>query len=916
MRRFSSASFASSASYASVGLLLCIALSLPAQAALPTPEEFAGFRMGEEGKLVRWEKIVEYFNLADKESDRVVVQQLGYSTLKNPFIMAIVSSPANLARLEEIKATQRRLAYPYDFTSDEAARLARSTPAVLLITLNIHSTEIGSTQMSLELIHRLATEKSPWMDHVLDNVVFLLVPSFNPDGQIMVVDWYNETKDGGALAPMPWLYHHYTGHDNNRDAFMLTQVESRYVTKVLYQDWFPQAYLDEHQMGNQGARIFVPPFRNPINPNVDPIIWGENGLLGFAMFTALHEAGFSGVTYDQFYTSWWQGGFLMEAWWHNMVGLLTEVASTRMATSIDQEQAKLGVLPKEPAMSGDEFQDALEKDPKRPLPVPRDVMPRNNYPNPWLGGKWTLRDIVDYELVATYALLEAMADSRVTLIENQVKMGRNAVEEGKKGNPYAWVFPPAQHDDGALYRLLEILHYAGVEVHRAEKPFKAGDKDYPAGSYVILMAQPFRAYAKDMLEVQKHPDPKSMPAGAMADQPYDVTAWTLPLQMGVEAKQIEKSFEAELKKLDSIPRVSGTILLPTGKMVTALDALPEGNDNPAPKKRPDRGGQRYGYLIQSGPNAKVIATNRLLKADAEVFWLTEKAEVGGWRYPAGTLWVRGVAPVDIDPIIGILSLEATELSAPPQAKRVRLRAPRVGLYQPWTASMDEGWTRWLLEQYEFPYTTLHNADLKAGKLGEKFDAIVFPADRNKQQILEGNKRKWTPEKYRGGIGEEGLKALQEFVRNGGTLVLLDESTDLALESWAVPIKNALKGVKRDDFACPGSLLKILVDPSHPVAYGMPPEATAFYDNGPAFDLAPGFSYTDVKVIARYPATNPLQSGWIRGPEYLSSRIAAAEVTYEKGRIILIGFGAQFRAQPHNTFKLFFNSLHYAAAEKP
>ncbi|HXE76119.1 MAG TPA: M14 metallopeptidase family protein [Candidatus Xenobia bacterium] len=875
--------------------LLPLILALPSQAALPTPEEFAGFRMGEEGKLVRWEKIVEYFNLAAQESDRVIVQELGKSTLKNPFIMAIISSPANLARLEEIKATQRRLAYPYALSPEETERLARSSPAVLLITLNIHSTEIGSTQMSLELIHRLATEKSPWMDHVLNSVVFLLVPSFNPDGQIMVVDWYEKTKDGGALAPMPWLYHHYTGHDNNRDAFMLTQVESRLVTKVLYQDWFPQAYLDEHQMGNQGPRIFVPPFRNPINPNVDPIIWAENGLLGFAMFTALHEAGLDGITYDQFYTSWWQGGFLMEAWWHNIVGLLTEVASTRMATSVEQEKARLGVPPKDPPMSGDEFQDLLEKDPKRPLPAPRDVMPRNNYPKPWLGGKWTLRDIIDYELVATYALLEAMADNRVTLIENQARMGRNAIEAGKKGNPYAWVFPPHQHDGGALYRLLEILRFAGVEVHRAEKAFKAGDTEYPAGSYVILMAQPFRAYAKDMLEIQKHPDPKTMPAGAMADQPYDVTAWTLPLQMGVEAKQIDKPFEAELTKLDSIPRDKGTV------------------------RNATRNGRTF--VVAPGPNSKVILTNRLLKAGAEVSWLTEKVSLrNSWTFPAGSLFVRNLAADKVAAMVeeaGVLAEEVKANDAAANAaRRVRLRAPRVGLYQPWTASMDEGWTRWLLEQFEFPYTTLHNADIKAGKLGEKFDVIVFPADRNKQQILEGNKRKWMPEQYRGGIGEDGLKALQEFVRGGGTLVLLDDSTQLALESWAVPVKNALKDVKREDFSCPGSLLRILVDPSHPVAYGMPPEATAFYDNGPAFDLAPGFSYTDVKVIARYPAPNPLQSGWIRGPEHLANRIAAAEVTYEKGRIILIGFGAQFRAQPHNTFKLFFNSLHYAAAEKP
>jgi len=898
MRRvsvLSSASSASYASYASVALLLLLALSLPAHAALPTPEEFAGFRMGEEGKLVRWEKIVEYYQLADQESDRVTVQELGKSTLGNPFILAVITSPANMARLDQIQATQRRLAYPYDLTPEETDRLARSSPSVLLITLNIHSTEIGASQMALELVHRLATEDSPWMDHVLNNVVFLLVPSFNPDGQIMVVDWYNKTKDTEhALASMPWLYHHYTGHDNNRDAFMLTQVESRHVTKVLYQDWFPQAYLDEHQMGAAGARIFVPPFRNPINPNVDPLIWAENGLLGFAMFTGLHEAGLEGITYDQFYTSWWQGGFLMEAWWHNIVGLLTEVASTRMATSTEQEKSKLGVPPKDPPMNFQQYLDALEKDPKTPLQAPRDVMPRNNYPRPWLGGKWTLRNIIDYELVATYSLLEAMADNRSTLIRNQVKMGQNAIEAGKNEKPYAWVFPPYQHDGGALYTLLEVLHFAGVEVHRAEKPFQAGDKDYHAGSFVILMAQPFRAYAKDMLEVQKHPDPKTMPAGAMADQPYDVTGWTLPLQMGVEAKQIDKAFEAELTKLDSIPREKGTV------------------------RNATRNGRAF--VVAPGPNNKALLTNRLLAAGAEVSWLTEKVSLkDSWTYPAGSLFVRNIAADKFASMVEELGVLAEEVKgndpAANSARRARLRAPRVGLYQPWTASMDEGWTRWLLEEFEFPYTSLHNADIKAGKLGEQFDVIVFPADRGKEQILDGNKRKFTPEEYRGGIGEEGLKALQEFVRGGGTILLLDDSTQLAVESWAVPIRNMLKDVKRDDFSCPGSLLKILVDPSHPVAYGMPPEATAVFSNGPAFDLAPGFSYTDVKVIARYPATNPLQSGWIRGDSYLHNRIAAAEVGYEKGRIILLGFGAKFRAQPHNTFKLFFNSLHYAAAER-
>lgn len=882
-------------------LVFCLSLGLVARAdspaAVPTPEEFAGFRMGTEGKLVRWEKIVDYFKLVDAASDRVEVEELGKSTQGNPFIMAVISSPHNLARLEEIKATQRRLAYPAGLSAEEADRLAQSSPAVLLITCNIHSTEIGSTQMSLELLHRLATDTSPAIQHILDHVVFLLVPSFNPDGQIMVVDWYNRVSNTEyALASMPWLYHYYTGHDNNRDAFMLTQVESRLVTKVLYQDWFPQVYLDEHQMGYSEARIFVPPFRNPINPNVDPIIWAENGLLGFAMNTALNEAGYSGVTYDQYYTSWWQGGFLMEAWWHNMVGLLTEVASTRMASPVVQETARLGVPPKGPAPSMQEFLDELEKDPAKPFPAPRDVMPRNNYPRPWLGGKWTLRDIVDYELVATYGLLEAVADNRVALLRNQVTMGQSAIEQGKKGSPYAYLFPPEQRDPGAMMKLLELLAFAGVEIHRADKTFKADDKDYPAGTFVILLGQPFRSYIKDMLEVQKHPDPKALPLGAMADQPYDVTAWTLPLQMGVKAVEVKKPFEASLTKLDAIPALEGHLAGLTRR------------------ERPSGA-----FLIRPEPNNTVLLTNRLLKAGAEVSWLSEPTVVEGRTYPPGTLLVQRANIDQVDKLVRELGLEGealTSFTGRLTTPRLRLRPPRVGLYQPWTASMDEGWTRWLLEQYEFPITSLHNADIKAGKLRDRFDVILFPGDRDKKEILEGNKRKFTPPDYKGGIGDEGLEALREFVRQGGTLVLLDASAELALESWAVPVKNVLKGVKRDDFACPGSLLKILVDTRHPVAYGMPEEATAMFVGSPAFDLAPGFSYTDVKVIARYPATDPLQSGWLRGPEYLENRIAAAEVRYEKGRIILLGFRAQFRAQPHNTFKLLFNSLHYAAAERP
>ena len=864
------------------------ATSLGAQT-LPEPEDFAGFEIGSDGNLVRWERIVDYMKQAGAASKRILTEEVGKTTLGNPFLVMTISSPRIMTRLNQVKARQRRIAFPGELTPAETRRLVQVPPAVVLITLNIHSTEIGSSQMALELVYRLATEDSEWVDHVLENVVFLLIPSMNPDGQIMVTDWYNETKDtDNAGASMPWIYHHYTGHDNNRDGFMITQKESRYLTNVLYRDWFPQVFLDEHQMGQSNARIFVPPWTNPINPNVDPIIWGENGLLGYAMFSALHEAGKTGIINDVTYTSWWRGGFAMDAWWHNTVGLLTEVASVRVATPTEQEMAKLGVPAKGPPPSREEMRRLQNENPNRTLDAPRDVMPRNNYPQPWLGGKWTLRDIVDYELIITYALLESIANNRTTLIANQIKMGRRAIEKGKTEKPHAFVFPAEQHDPGATAQLLEVLHYAGLDIHKTSESFEAGGETFSAGSHVVLMAQPFRAYAKDLLEIQNHPTPSDYPPGTMRDQPYDVTGWTAPLQMGVEAESIDDAFEAKLIKLSSIAPPLGT-----------LEATGSGG---------------FGFVISPEPNTKSTATNRLLKAGATLSWIDEAIDVSGGRYPPGSLLVEDVSAETVTETVRSLGLHGVELPQALDAPRRRLRTPRVALYQPWTASMDEGWTRWILEQHEFVFETIHNADLQSGKLGERFDAILFPGDRTGKQLLEGNTSKVTAEKYKGGIEPSGLDALETFVREGGSLVLMDHATSLAVDNWPVPLQNALKGLSREEFSAPGSLLEIQVDSRHPVAYGMPTTATANFNGSAAFDMAPGFSYTDISVIARYPSRNPLQSGWIHGHEQLHQRIAAAEVRFDRGRIVLIGFRPQFRAQSLNTYKLLFNAIHASALD--
>ncbi len=867
-------------------LAACFLLSAAfAQAGeIPTPSRFAGFVIGSDGNLLRWERIVDYFETVAQSSDRVRVEELGKTHNGNPFILATISSPKNLARLDEIRRTQHRIAHPAGLTEAEIEEIAWSSPAVVLITGNIHATEIAASQMAVEILHELATDDSRWTKNVLDHVVFLLAPSFNPDGQVMVVDWNNRVRGtDNTWAPLPWLYHPYVGHDNNRDAYMMTQPESRYINKVLFQDWFPQVYVDEHQQGNDGMRVFVPPFRNPINPNVDPAIWAAAGRIGFAMYQRLHEDGFRGVGYDQKYTAWWQGGFLRGAWFHNMVGILTEVASANLASPVVQLETELGKPPRNP-MTRSEWYDEREKDPAAPLPPPKDVMPRYDYPRPWLGGRWTLRDVINAELAITRATLESAANERVRLIRTQIRMGLDAIEEGSLGDPWAYVFPTDQRDPGAVYTLLEALDYAGIEVGRAKQDFEAGGEAYVAGSYVIRMDQPFRAYAKDLLEPQEHPDPDEMPEGKMGDQPYDLTAWSLPIQMGVEAVAVELRFEAKLEALAEIPKPQTHI----------------------------EGKRGAGWLIDARANRAAVAVNRFLLNGVEV-GRAATVIAGREELGPGALWVPDIKRSRLVEMIGDLGLNAFGLAAAPE-RVVGVKPVRTALYRPWTASMDEGWTRWLLEQYEFPFTPLFDADMRAGDLRRNWDVLLLPGDRGDSRLVEGNDRESTPEEYRGGLGDKGRAAVRRFVAGGGTLVVWGDAVEFALQTFELPLRNALAGIPRSQFSCPGSFLRVQVDPERPIAYGMPEEATVLFKNDAALEPLPGFSFTDYKVLARYPGSELLESGWIRGEERLAYRIAAAEARYREGRIVLLAFRPQFRAQPHETFKFLFNAIHSAGAD--
>ncbi len=847
---------------------------------IPTPEQFLGFRVGADNKLARWDKIVEYMRLVADGSPRVKVRDLGPTTQGNPFIAVEVGSADTMAHLDRFKQLERRLYFQGGAPSPaERDEIFRSGKAVVLVTCNIHSTEIGSSQMALELVHRLATEDSPLVRKILDNVILVLVPSLNPDGEIMVVDWFNRNLGTEYEAsPLPWLYQPYTGHDNNRDMYMFTQKESQLTARLLWHDWFPAVWLDEHQQGPAGPRIFVMPATDPINPNVHPLVYRWNGILGQSQAAALEAEGKNGIIYNSTYTNYWEGAMAWSGWWHNEVGLLTEVASVRVAAPTEQRRAVPGAppAPEEERRGGRPQADTLG-----PLPAPRDITPRTVYPRPWMGGRWTLRDIVDYEMIATMGLLETAADERETLLRQVYEVNRGTVEGADLKGVAAIIIPvSSQFEPRAAVRLAERLQMGGVEVWRAGAAFDADGRRYEAGTLVVPMTQVFARYAKDLLEKQTYPEVRLTPTSPPVP-PYDVTAWSLGMQMGASVVFAKSAVPdaAKLEKLSGAPTLAGDV---------------------------KGGGLRVAFDYR-GPDS-AIAINRLLKAGASVAF--ERAGT------TDTVLVTGAPRTLLDELAAGFGVQFRQADAAREPARkaapLPIKAPRIGLYQPWTANIDEGWTRWVLEQWEFAPKTLHNADVRAGRLRQQYDAIVI-ADQRPRDILEGNTAKSTRPEYRGGIGDEGLQALEAFVADGGTLVLLGASTDLAIDRWPIPVRDVKRDLPRDEHSAPGTIVRVEVDTANPLGYGMPADALGFYNNSPFFDVSAGFASQRVSVVARYPNTDLVASGWMKGEDLMAGRAAIVEVEMNPGRLVLFGLRPQHRAQTQATFPLLFNALYLATA---
>ncbi|MEZ5331693.1 MAG: M14 family metallopeptidase [Thermoanaerobaculia bacterium] len=832
---------------------------------LPAPQAVFGHPVGADRQLVHYDDILDYLRLVASDSNRISIEELGTSTLGADMIAVVMTSAANQADLEGLREISRRLRDADRLDPEEAADLAERGKAILLVTCTIHSTEVGCTQMAAELAYEFATTRDPHKLRWMDDVVLVLIPSINPDGQNLVIDWYEKylgtPYEGG---PMPWLYHHYVGHDDNRDYYMLTQDETRIVNSVLYGRWFPQVFIDEHQMGRTGPRMFVPPQTDPLAPEVHSLIFRMADLIGTNMSYRLEEAGRTGVGHNMIFDSYWPGGTRNTAWWKNVTGLLTEVASARIATPIRIEPGEL---------------EGGEKG----FP---EYTRRANFPSPWPGGWWRLRDIVDYELTATWAALETCSQYRAEILHGFYRMGREAAETGASEPPYAWILPPSQHDPVAAGRLVSLLLEHGVRVEVATEPLHAGLVTYPAGTHVVPADQPYRAFLLTMLRPQRYPEVVPYEGGPIIP-PYDVTSWSLPLSMGVQVDELDSALPG-----GGLEQITQFVWPPTSVTESA-----------------------GGHLLPHAADSVYVAMNRLLASGAELYWL-ENAP-GGER---GDVWVPpgAVDPDRLQSLVEELHLPVTALATRPNGRAFRVRAARVGLFKPWVASIDEGWTRFLLDRYEFPYRNLVNEDIAHGDFASTVDVLLLP-DVGADILRDGRpsdpeaQRYWEelPPEYAGGIGPEGADHLASWIREGGSAVALDSSGQYLIDLLQLPVTNVLTGVGSDRFAAPGTTLRLLMDTELPLAWGLAAEEAGYFASSPAYRTAVPDGEIDRRVVARYPDHRddiPV-SGYILGAELLERRAAVVDFGVADGRALLIGFRAQHRAQTLRTFKLLFNALY-------
>ena len=795
---------------------------------IPTPDSHFGHKIGVDRELLDWDKVVSYFYALGKaRPDSIRVTEIGKTAEGRPFIEAIFAAPETMKQLDKYREIQRRLADPRLTTEAQAEPMFAAGKNIVLITCSIHATEVASTHSAVEFAYKMLTDNSPRFQTIRQNDILILVPSLNPDGVDIVTRWYRKTLNTPYEGTQPpELWHHYTGHDNNRDWYIFSQPETRNTISGIQNVWHPEIVYDVHQQGANASRIFVPPWLDPIEPNIDPILSQEMNMIGTSIATDLTGAGKVGVAIHAAYDFWTPARHYQS--FHGGLRILTESASAKLATPITLK-----------------FEDLDTH------PLGYNAQERSwNYLDPWKGGTWHLRDIIDYQQIAFESCLYNAAIHREEMLRYFYKVGQHQVA---RTTPYAWIIPAQQRDPGATRRMLETLAYGMVEIGKN-----------PNGDHVIVMQQPYSGYAKALLERQNYPDEHLYPGGP-PKRPYDTTAETLPLLFGVEARTIDAPVTESLKK-ESFPF-----------------------DAPPPTAYSASDTDSWHTVTALWKSGKSVWRNE----QTGDFSATDKGS--GWK---------------------------------------QIHQPRIALYKSWFPSMDEGWTRWLLEKFGFAYKNVTNADLQSGNLKDKFDVLIFP-DQNKNSIAQGFAPNTMPPEYTGGIGENGTDAVKQFAQAGGTVLCFNHSSAYCIDNLGAEATDVLSGrvasaagdyqgtpglnatpgpgggrrgagsgtggSHSGGFYSPGSLLNVDLDLSSPLTRGLPEHIAIWSEQSPAFT-------STQHTVAAYPQTDILASGWLLGANMIAGKSAIVDSKEGNGHVILYGMRPQYRAQSYQSFKLFFNAL--------
>jgi zinc carboxypeptidase len=851
---------------------------------VPTPASVFGFEPGADYKLATYEQSVTFFKKLAASSKFVRLMEAGKTTEGRTMYYALISTPENLAKIDRYREIWQRLAHPQGLTDADAQKLAQEGKALVHIDGGLHATEVAGPQHTPLLAYDLVSQANEPATHaMLENVIVMLWPTINPDGQQMVAEWY--MKNVGTpyeLSGLPQLYQEYVGHDNNRDAYMLNMIESR-VIEHTWRQWEPQIIYVHHQSGPFPTRIWLPPFSEPVGVEAPPVVAREVNMIGMGIAKALDEHGKPGATHmGTAFDAWYPGYIDYAPIFKNIAAYWTETALYQYAT------------PHEYTLN--DFPQNF-----------RDLRPQSLYSSPWKPGWWRLRDAVDYMEIGSLATIEYASKYKDSLLMNRYRAGRDQIAAGTTKAPYAYVVAQRQRDPVAAVELLRRLAFGGVRVSQLTDAAVIDGTSYPAGTWVVPTDQEFAAMAREVLDVQRYPDLRQYPGGP-PERPYDAAGWTLPMQMGVDvvaaATPLAADARAKMKLLGPMPdlKVKPSPYAGAAQDAAPFDSVPgSGFDTEASAAAivPPAGrlsGSGAALSLDPAQNNSYRAINQAWKQGASL------------QFANGHYVLSGLSAAQQSDLVTSLALVAERTSA----SGAPVKKPRIGLFRPWSGSMDEGWTRWVLEQYGFEYVALRPADFKAPLTG-KVDVVILADDaRLPVEGAAGGRGgrgggggQVRPE-YADRLSAADLASFEQFVRGGGTVLCLNSASTFAIQQFKLPVRNVVQGLRTDEFFLHGTIVGVTVDSASQIMAGMPATSAVFADSSPVFETLDGFKGT---VLATYQDSgSPLLSGYLIGEKYMNGKSAALDVQLDSGHVVLLGFRPEWRGQPFGTFKVIFNAL--------